>query len=69
MKPTTHNCEECQFREWVGDSGLRCLKAHKPRFYGPRRNERFDEGWRRRCADFVVGEHVQRVCVSKGGEG
>jgi hypothetical protein len=62
---TTHNCEGCKFREWVGDSGLRCTLGHKPRFYNPRRGERFADGWRRRCDDFQMGKHVRLFVVSK----
>ena len=65
---TTHNCEGCKFREWVGDSGLRCLKGHKPRFYAPRNGNPYSDGWgwRRRCDDFNPGEHVQRATVGGG---
>jgi len=61
---TTHNCEGCKFREWVGDSGMRCLKGHKPRFYAPR-PDRINDGWRRRCDDFQMGKHVRLFVVSK----
>ena len=61
MKPKTVYCEWCQFREYVGDDGLRCTKGHKPRFYQRTYVNHSDEGWKRRCADFVTGDHVIKV--------
>ena len=65
----TQHCEECAFRQWVGSSGLKCLKGHKPRFYMPRTEDSAgyigmnDCGWKRRCADFEIGKHVQVFAV------
>ena len=65
---TTRNCEDCQSREWVGNRGLRCLLGHTPRFYAPRNGNPYADGWgwRRRCDDFVPGEHVHLVSVGGG---
>ena len=66
MKVETRNCEDCQHRRWVGDHGLRCTKGHKQRFYNPRRGELYAEGWRRRCADYVLGDHVMLIGGKEG---
>jgi hypothetical protein len=57
------HCEDCQHREFVEASYLRCLKGHKPLFYLPRNGDPYDAswGWKRRCADFVVGDHVKVI--------
>ena len=59
-KPKTRWCEECRFRRWVDDDGLRCMKGHKPRFYMGAQPE-WTIGWKRRCADYEIGNHVLRV--------
>lgn len=67
-KRIVRHCEDCQFREWVGDSGLRCLRGHKSRFYNPRNGNPYDDyGWKRRCADFVMGDHVQVIHAPNNG--
>jgi len=61
---TTRHCESCQFRQWQGDDRLICTKGHRPRFYQPvGRYPRFenDWGWKRRCADYQTGDHVQFI--------
>lgn len=62
-KSKTHWCEDCKFRRWVGDDGLRCVKGHKPRFYIPSSGNPYhdDYGWKRRCLDFEIGNHVLRI--------
>jgi len=64
LKAIVRHCEDCQHREWVKVSnGLRCRKGHKPRFYKPRNGNPYDAewGWKRRCADFVMGDHVHVI--------
>lgn len=62
MTKKAKECAECAHRRWIGDSGLECTKGHKPRFYAPNGNPHFcDWGWKRRCADFAVGDHVRRI--------
>jgi hypothetical protein len=61
----TQYCDECQYREWVGESGLACKQGHKPRFYRPRSDPYWQNwGWKRKCADFVLGDHVHRLTPS-----
>jgi hypothetical protein len=66
VKAIVRYCEDCQHREFVKVSDLRCLKGHKPRFYLPRNGDPYDAnwGWKRRCADFVVGNHVKVISFS-----
>lgn len=62
----TQYCDECEHRKWVGDgNGLACKIGHKPRFFKPTGNPYFENwGWKRKCADFVVGKHVQMLTTS-----
>lgn len=62
----TQYCDECEHRKWVDDgNGLACKIGHKPRFFKPTGNPYFENwGWKRKCADFVVGKHVQMLTPS-----
>ena len=58
MSEKAKDCEHCAFREYIGNDKLRCTKGHKPRFYSPQHGPYSDYGWKRRCNDFVLGQHV-----------
>lgn len=73
----TQYCDECQFHQYRtgkiaegaarrSDDTLRCLRGHKPRFYHPKNGNFYNSSWgyKRRCDDFVVGEHVQVININ-----
>lgn len=65
------HCDFCQHHDYARikkQERLICKKGHKPRFYMPK--DDFDAqwgddwGWKRRCNDFEIGDHVQRIPAS-----
>ena len=60
------HCDDCKHARNVDRyDRLICAKGHKPRFYKPKSLHAtiFSDswGWKRRCDDFVLGDHVQVV--------
>lgn len=64
----TQYCDECKYRYYMEEGPFHCLKNHKPRFYQPKNGNVYSDGWgyKRRCSDFVVGDHVK--FISLGGD-
>lgn len=53
-------CANCQHTDWDGweiDPPKPCKKGHGPRHYKPQ-SRHDDHGFKRRCEDFVLGDHV-----------
>ena len=70
MAKKAEYCDACEHRRWHGIKVLECAKGHKPRFYAPTGNPYFsDWGWKRRCADYELGRHVQILTPSNVGLG
>lgn len=48
--------KHCMYCEHIGQLHYtgECLKGHKPRFYMPRNNDPYDDGYgyKKKCADF-----------------
>ena len=63
-------CDECKFFHYpltpFGDVDIDqmpvCTKGHKPRFFKPRRIYG-DGGFKRKCEDFEIGDHVKIINV------
>ena len=62
------HCNECRFfRRLIPISrpDLLCEKGHRPKFYKPANLHAViwsdSWGWKRRCDDFILGDHVQVI--------
>ena len=65
----TRHCEECQHRIWSAEYAntpkhLQCWKGHAPRFYMPQSPIDQDWGWKRKCHDYELGDHVQKIAAT-----
>lgn len=65
MTIKTQYCDECQ--HWVVDASnapfRTCNKGHKPRLYMPKGAMDTDWGYKRKCKDFDLGDHVKVVKI------
>jgi len=66
----TQYCDECKYKRDLiplSRSDLLCEKGHRPRFYKPKNLHQvvFGSSWgyKRRCDDFVLGDHVHVIDV------
>ena len=70
VRPRTRHCEACQHRIWSEEyantpKALQCAKGHAPRFYNPTSPIDQEWGWKRKCHDYEVGEHVHKITTYK----
>jgi hypothetical protein len=57
----TKYCDECRFFSYPTEESVECSKGHRPRFYKPKTQWSADWGYKRRCDDFILGDHVHVI--------
>ena len=62
-----NHCEECKNWLFIETKDIKkirnesCNKGHKPRFYKPYSGLDQNWGWKKRCKDFELDDHVQII--------
>ena len=73
VRPRTQHCEMCQHHFWSEEYAntpkhLQCWKGYRPRFYLPQSPIDQDWGWKRKCHDYELGDHVQKITATQFGD-